>query len=459
MSKPLTECAVIEDGIPIHSLARQVAEAGLDPQSVVNELSRQDLIRDGRLDFVGVCFLENFRETVLVCFPKSSNAVLGWLYDRTQIGLQEKRLLAATISVILKYDREKPSFGGPKLSSEIAPKLRGISRAFHGIWLLHDFATHGLFETRAHRVFRGISGGRIDWGRTIRSQSPFGLRSPVYLEFVLAQSSRSFEGIVASLHSYAISMLIRSIGWIFGIQPSPHVEAIAEGAAAAVERLPPLEIARLLDQQKVHEFEERRILLLEHLVGFYTGDGAESKHQLSTFGCSRFEWIWQRVCAVAFHDEYYDEFKHLMPQARLYSRAGSVIPTQTKQIPDIMFRTDRHPLRAVILDAKYYAADSMPGWDSIGKQLMYAYSIRAALGLRSNAVLNAFVLPGCARDELIREIGMHNEQAGFPDLGAIHCFYLGVPEAFKLYLRPARSESMLLRGRLLDDAAAALIAR
>lgn len=216
---------------------------------------------------------------------------------------------------------------------------------------------------------------------------PSGSGAPVYCDISTSRYSSFATSIVARIQSAVIREVHELHGWwlgsYFGDREMPRSEPFSDWPRSAWPRLLRLARRELFQSRAVNLVR----MLLDYLEGtMETGAGAVM------CGLSDFSTMWETMLRDTL-DGVEHQWNSYLPGPR-YKRAGGGFEEAGRMELDIVVRRDDN---IIILDAKYYRADSkfsVPGVQDISKQIMYQRAVESTGRVAPERITNAFLFPG-----------------------------------------------------------------
>jgi len=348
-------------------------------ESVIDSLRKLGITRTvnkERIYFCGVIITNKCAYVVLPrnCLGSSDlSDINGWKYA----------------SVILKaLDRygknSSTNLNSPDRDEE---SIEGVNVLSYVLWLLHDYASHGLYTTS--QKTRSLNRGKINWNRTISKEIPSrGMGSaPVYLRFRSDRLSHREQNPITYMHAEAIEELDFNFSWL--VTGDPDI-----GVANDISQTPksPLDLEskiRLLRSELNYLYSDREISLVKHLIAFYEDRGRSFKGEF-VIGVKSFEHMWEDMLRQTFPGVL--KLNSSLPKPAVFMAKTQAPYLMRGMMTDII---SGHADTYAIVDAKYYEASSpetSPGWSDLVKQYFYAKALRSISPDRD--ITNWFVFPG-----------------------------------------------------------------
>jgi hypothetical protein len=316
----------------------------------------------------------------------------------------------------------------------------GSERIQSAFLILRDWLDHGAFVLERERTWWGVSGGRIDWNKTVARQIPtFQNDVPIYGQFHLRGFEADTEAKIHAIHQWCVKRAAAILMWL--------VESAADvlGELVDVRAEPPFpknECLLFLEQQRGLEYVERHLWLIQELENFIRADERWGDRGDIVFGVRNFERVWERMCgSVLGHNE---DLRSRVPQPKYELEVGQGF----MQRPDILLGTTAIEM---VVDAKYYAkAAGFPGWHDLAKQFFYAVSLRDA----EVRPVNVMVFPSMDSPTWTEPKWVILYKGGKPlfNLGVVYCVFLPIKQIMKCYARDrgAKSIQTVFEGRLAE---------
>lgn len=260
-----------------------------------------------------------------------------------------------------------------------------VDRVEAALLLWQDFARDGRLCLTSARV-HDQTPGRVLWSQVLRLGAPIESPSGVVFRSLTRRSVRPDpRHELTELHEATC----RAIGAQFGLgPPSP-------GPTAAHEAGPVEALARI-ERGERSCFADRPRRVLGLLRRYLTGHGAGvGETGLRGLFARSYAYVWERMLQVALGSE--GRGAGLRGAYTLLD--GTRAPSAgLNLLPDLVVRARRPDGRPalLVLDAKDYAADALPGTGDLGKQILYRVMLSNLIvptGLPLADVGNAFLFP------------------------------------------------------------------
>jgi len=323
-------------------------------------------------------------------------------------------------------------------SKNLQNKLKGIGGHIEvpvELEILENFLEHGLFETRETTFTRSHS-GKIDWRRTIKSQTPaFGKdKNPIYLEPISIRHSPA-NHIIRQLHSYVVGVCDKSFSWLLTLSGKP-VALAHRNERAPVGRNQAIALIR---KELLGEFNEVRKRQLFLLLRYFKKHPSDSPASTGLIGTDFFHVIWEDMCGVYLGSQNTAVGYPAIPSYS-YDSQESVQDPRGQGRPDILLLDENH---LGIVDAKYYDFSSTkPAWTDLVKQFFYAKAFNHHDKYQS--IQNTFAVPDTKGILPIRafvmdvELGLSLDEE-FPPIKII---YIDVVEIMTHYIANRVNQEM-----------------
>ena len=240
------------------------------PQSVLSELEQHLPIKRNaaRIDFVGIVWAD---ERPCIFWPKGMS-------DASRHVTPPKLL----IDVLRRAGKSK----------RLQHALRGLGGHIEfpvELEILENYLEHGLYETKETRFTRSQS-GKVDWRRTIQSQTPsFGKHNvPIYLE-PISPCQSSADHLIRQIHSYVVGVCDRSFAWLLTLSGAP-VAQVHHNKKLHVTRNQAVAMVR---RELYGEFNDARKTQLGLLLRFFQKQTSDRPSSSGFIGTDFFHVIWE----------------------------------------------------------------------------------------------------------------------------------------------------------------------
>lgn len=254
------------------------------------------------------------------------------------------------------------------------------------MYLIRDFFARGYYREQ-EALYKAAKTGKIDWGRTIKTQRPYVQDTDVfYLDFITRKNSVKENELITLIHEYCVYESFERIGWLFtDMMPKKPRIAGREKVFRAV-----------LKEKIANTFNDRNRMLFRHMLAIINFTGNKDSEKNYRYGTYRFEYVWEKMIDKVFGIKNKADY---FPKTAWYVNGD---------------RHDNAPLRidtvmvcgsnVYIVDAKYYKygvtgmAGDLPGSESVDKQITYGEYVAYEKKFKekhgnSMKVYNAFLMP------------------------------------------------------------------
>jgi len=364
------EFSILEDRIPTIYLEGRIAEA-LRRLGVTKKTNTTE-----RVHFCGVIVSQ---EQVFVLAPRNSgkSKLLG--------RLPNSQLAALILRVLAKYNTFSTTAIGVGAEPEDGNEGLGILASI--LWLLNDYATHGLYTTSMRS--RQVNSGKVNWNRTISRETPHsGVGgSPVYMRLHSERIKFGEQSPVTLVHAEVIKELDRAFCWVVSGDAAIRIGMELELMPEVFQHVNTQ--TYLLKRELASTYADREIRLLKTLIKYL-----ESKTQRADgeyiIGVRGFQTVWEAMLRDTIPNVII--VNPSLPKPHLYMK-GRGEPVQARGMQTDIVSKNLNTLS--IIDAKYYRAETpgdSPGWPDIVKQLYYLKALRQICP--DSKLTNWFVFPG-----------------------------------------------------------------
>lgn len=308
-----------------------------------------------------------------VCFP------LGYHLSEDEKGLRKD--IISLINVLAKNTDKKESEirVGQKKSDPAGIPVQAY------MFLIKDFFERGYYkelDTRRQVAKRG----KIDWGRTIKTQKPLLQNNEAYyLDFVVKRNSIKEDELITLVHKHCVYESFDKLGWLFTsfIPPEP-MSGLSRKMMISV-----------VNNKLQNTFNDRNKQLFRNMLAVINSmkEDADSEFKYGTY---RFEYVWEKMIDRVFGIQ---DKENYFPKTTWELNSGREYDNAFLEPDSIMLVGDK----VYVLDAKYYKYGwsgvpwHLPGSASINKQITYGEYIAEEKKFMKNgqhpAVYNAFIMP------------------------------------------------------------------
>ena len=254
------------------------------------------------------------------------------------------------------------------------------------LYVIYDYFSRGFYKER-EVIYTQAKQGKINWGRTIKTQKSFVSDNNVfYLDFVVKKNCIKENELITLIHEYLVYESFDKVGWLFtASKPSrPRIKYN--------ERL----FRGVLIDKITHTFNDRNKKLFQNMLSIIEYQGNNEAPSKFRYGTYRFEYVWEAII-----DKVYGiKGKELYFPKTSWKLEGKEYDNACLEPDTIMIWNDN----VYVLDAKYYKygftghPGDLPESTSINKQITYGEYIAENEKFKelhgSNlSVYNAFLMP------------------------------------------------------------------
>jgi hypothetical protein len=402
------------------------------PVWVKQEIERRDLII-GKNDMISFCGLIANKNEVFVFMPRSVNLTC----NHNPIALAS--LMANCVIRYEKQSKTRVKTDDIKEGSEGSGQLSVIHE------LLEDYRLNGLYVS-IHRK-NTVNQGRTDWKRTINRITPFPDKDdkPVYPILLGNRVRINHDNIITEIHASIIYKLDLMFGWWFSDHAQNSIYSSLGEISGLLERQ--VYCLSMLKKERASLYSDRNIRLINNLIK-YLEMFATSIESPVVVGLRDFHWAWEHMLGTVLNGR--TKLNEELPIPVYYSKDNGRIAAPGKSMRTDIILENKHNKKAVVIDAKYYAATNLnnsPGWPDLVKQFFYA---KAILAIREDyQIKNVFIFPG--EKQIMNHVSVESMDGTLhdKDFPPIICLYVNPLEVMKHY---NLHEKMTLLSKQLFDA-------
>ena len=320
--------------------------------------------------FVGIRRRDEYYE---VNFP------LGYHRSEDEKGLRKDIL--SLINVLAKNTDKKESEIYDRLSQD---DPTGIPVQAY-LYLIKDYFDRGYYKERD--TFRQIAKrGKIDWGRTIKTQKPFLQENEAYyLNFVVKKNTINEDELITIVHKYCVFESFEKFGWLFTsfVPPEPRTGLTKKMMLSVV------------NDKLQNTFNDRNKQLFKNMIAVIKANQEDNESEFR-YGTYRFEYVWEKMIDRVFG----------IPEKEAFFPKTTWVLSDGREHDNAFLEPDTIMLlngKVYVLDAKYYkfgwsgAPGHLPESTSINKQITYGEYISEGSQFMKDGshpdVYNAFILP------------------------------------------------------------------
>lgn len=325
--------------------------------------------------FVGIRRKDDYYE---VNFP------LGYHCSHDEKGLRKD--IISLINILAKNTEKKESEIYIGLSDK---DPTGIPVQAY-LFLIKDFFERGYYK-ELDTYQRVAKRGKIDWGKTIKTQKPFIQNNEAYyLNFVVKKNTIKDDELITLVHKQCVYESFDKFGWLFTsfVPPAPTCGLSRKMMLAVVS------------SKLQNTFNDRNKQLFRNMLAVIEFMKEDSVSEFR-YGTYRFEYVWEKMIDRVFGIQDKADY---FPKTSWHLKDGRISDNAFLEPDTIMIVDDK----VYVLDAKYYKygwsgfPGHLPGSTSINKQVTYGEYIaeeKFIKGDKHPTVYNAFIMPYNSKGE------------------------------------------------------------
>lgn len=389
-------------------------------------------------DFVGIKITQSERS---VTFPMGY-ALKAPALDSSKIKKEERNEILNLIKSIALCASNKKGERVSALNGEIKNDFPVKSMLF----IIEDFLDRGAYYTEKETLHTKSTGGKISWSRTIKKIKPAVSESGIaFLDFIVRRNCSQENQLITEIHKYCVFKCFEIFGFLY-TPLAPEKGLLDEDDISKNRKY----YAQFLQEKIGSTYLESNIELFENLLNFINSFDSENETKEAAYGTNCFQVVWESLVDSVFgnvqnkeKEEYFYpvsrwNFPDEKPKKNAPLRPDTIMileNSDTEKCPENPQKKSRR--QCFIIDSKYYSYTmlrnldseedesgqesvlvhgSIPGTDSIQKQITYAQYIDASIktfGSEKRAeyrfnpgdIFNVFILPANNIEEKLQYIG------------------------------------------------------
>lgn len=313
-----------------------------------------------------------------VCFP------LGFHLSEEESELRKDvRIL---IQVLSEFSEKQEQLFAPK-SFSMTEKVDFPIHAFQTV-IEYYFSMGGKYYVEVDPIYKTASGGKQDWGKTIKRQMPLvqrskeGVTSFVYTDFTVRATSVNDSKRITQINRFCVHEAFRYVGWLY----VPYTLEECGPHPSIKESLSVLQ-SKLLEVN-----DDKKRVLFQSMKDMLEFLDENTTQRNAYFGTDDFNLVWEKMVDTAFGEK---EKSQYFPRTCWYLDYGEEFEKRPLLPDTIMIYKNKY----YVLDAKCYkygkTGDSkhLPNGTSISKQITYGEYLEKYMGIEDCVLFNAFVMP------------------------------------------------------------------
>lgn len=257
---------------------------------------------------------------------------------------------------------------------------------FDFIWLLSDYISNGLFQTK-EKNYNSNAKGKINWKRTLRGSFTISSGNVIYDELI-TEKYILIDNQITKIHAHCVYEANKICGWFFGNIDVPRADKLLYGTKRSIH---------ILKQRLVNTFDDRTKMLLNAMINILSNSYSEKlQNSIYEFGTYKYEIVWELIIDKIFSNTDISKF---YPSARYRLVDGREFKAKSYLRPDTIILKDNN---AFIIDSKYYKfgitdqLNDLPATADIQKQIAYGEFVNTKFindfG-KEKPIYNLFILP------------------------------------------------------------------
>jgi len=410
-----------------------------------------------KFQYVGIIVID---DVVINCYPK-------YIPNENNIENDFKEI----INVIKKYDKSKYKFGYENL--EFADN--SFNRLSLMLFFMEDYFENGLY-TNYQSILEINGNGEIDWSRTINDTvAIIQNNNPYYTDLLTKHNMADTFDYFRLLHEYIITDCSEffekhDLLDLFDLTPVKLSDKSLENFGEKEF------ILNKIYKQLNIEFNTHKRKLLKFMYNYFVEKSVFSDDEfLSEYGVSKYEHIWEEMCAFVFDnrlddkvgktlsdlfDEEYSsniKFKDIVKRP-VWILNGDSFEEDKFRLDLLTFDKNENGVDFIIMDAKYYILNfkdgqlkGQPGLESITKQYLYQLAFKEFIDKikKFNCIKNAFLLPKYGYNQIRNEGYVTLKILNDLGLEDIQVMMIPANKLNKLYLSESLSDMFEFKLELL----------
>ena len=401
-------------------------------KSLSNEIQISLKTAQSGSDFVGIKITQSERSVI---FPMGYALETSAL-DSSKIKKEERaQILNLIKSIALCASNEN----GERISV-LNGEIKNDFPVKSMLYIIEDFLDRGAYYTEKETLYTKSNGGKISWGRTIKSVKPAASESGIaFLDFIVRKNRIQENHLVTEIHKYCVYKCFEIFGFLY--TPSVPEKGLLDEDDISKNRK---YYAQVLQEKIDSTYLESNIEIFENLLDFINSFDSESETKEAAYGTNCFQVVWESLVDSAFGNiAQTEKEKYFYPASRWNftdgkSRKNAPLRPDTIMILENPLENYQGKIgrKCFIIDSKYYSYKmlrrlpleeseenenvlvhgSIPGSDSIQKQITYAQYVDASIKsydsekrekyrFNPGDIFNVFILPADNIEEKLQYIG------------------------------------------------------
>lgn len=316
-------------------------------------------------------------DNIMVYFP------IGYELPKTdaEIRMDIKHLIQVLSELTTKEDRllAMNKYGMPQSVDFPINAFKTVIEYF-----LNENCTYYVETDKTYKV---ATTGKQDWARTIRKHMPLvqyknGVSSFIYTKFEVRAANNNDKKLITQINRFCVYEAFERLGWLY-IPYKPKKP----------EHYPDVKTSILILQSKLYNTnDDKKRTLFQGMLDMLNYMDVKTSDKQFYFGTDNFEHVWEKIIDKAFGERDKDKY---FPKSRWLLDYGKHHEKRPLMPDTIMIYNGKY----YILDSKYYKygctgiPNHLPNASSINKQITYGEYLEKYIGVDSNLLFNAFIMP------------------------------------------------------------------
>jgi len=408
--KQSADIKLFEDKAPSDSLSDDLAQELTDKGLIAEDGAR-------RVSFCGMILINN---TANIFLPRSSGL--------SDLSCEDSIPLAASVmKAVNKYGTDKKT---KVTAQDVEDGNRGLGQLSLIKELLDDFCQNGIYSKR--NKITSLNNGRTDWKRTVGNIVPFLGKNgvPVYIDAYCNRRKYFTDCEISAIHAMVIRELDEKFGWLITRNNRLIAPELSEFNSPVGDEQYDISV---LQKELQVTYSERDMRLLRNLVEYINNSSGK---QQSSFiaGVRDFHYAWEHMLGRVL--EHTVNLNSELPSPAYITKEGCVLTANEKSMRTDIIMEDKQNRKWAIVDAKYYAANSVanaPGWPDLVKQFFYEKALE--LVNSDFEISNFFIFPGSEEKlDLVRMKDREKEIFYDEEFPPVKCLYVHPMEVINNYI-------------------------
>ena len=243
------------------------------------------------------------------------------------------------------------------------------------------------YYVETEQTYKEATTGKQNWARTARKQMPLiqsqdGVSSFIFTKFEVRATTPNDTKLITQINRFCVYEAFERLGWLYvphkPEEPGPHPDVKSSIA--------------IVQSKLVNTNDDKKRSLFQGMLDMLNYMDEKTSDKQFYFGTDNFDHVWEKIIDKAFGEQDKDKY---FPRSRWLLDFGKYHEKRPLMPDTIMIYKGKY----YVIDAKCYKygwtgiPSHLPNASSINKQITYGEYIERYIGVKSDSLFNAFIMP------------------------------------------------------------------